>query len=350
MNIDKPDIDKTDFEFEPSELTQDILQEMKNNNIIKDYSFNDRFILINGECLTVMNEMINRHIKVNHIISDIPYGTVQGLSIEGWKNKGNIPDWDIPINTFQMLKNCFYITNANANLLLFAQEPLTTELINNSVKIQKYALANKMIWIKNNHANGFTAKTTPLNYYEEILLFRKSLDETNSISIRKYFKQMLEYINISKKEIMNMLGQGVDHCFRYANRTFYIPTEKNYNALIEKFNIDKMDNYILYNDLKQKWESENKIIFNLPDGEKIFKNVLEFKKDTNNIHPTQKPLQLLQTLIRVFSNKDDTILDFTMGSGSTGIACLNENRKFIGIELNDEYYYKSKEWFYNHIK
>ena len=297
-----------------------------------------------------MSSLIENNIKVNHIITDIPYGTIQGLSIEGWKNNNNIPKWDLPLDSLEMLKKCFYISKSNTNLLLFSQEPLTTDLINSSINFQKYSLANKMIWIKNNHANGFGAKTTPLNYYEEILLFRKSLDETNSIELREYFKSVLEYTKETKKEIMNKLGQGLDHCFRYENRTFYIPIEKNYNALIDTYHIDKMNNFMSYNEVKKKWEEENKIIFNLPKGQKIFKNVLEFKKDTNNIHPTQKPQALLVKLLEIFTNENDLILDFTCGSASLGIACLETNRKFIGIELDTNYYYKAIDWYNKKIK
>jgi site-specific DNA-methyltransferase (adenine-specific) len=222
---------------------------------------------------------------------------------------------------------------------------MTFKLINSTIEYQKYALSNKLIWVKNNHANGFSAKTTPVNYYEEILLFRKNLDETNSIQIRLYFKNMLEFIGLDRKIIMEKLGQGLDHCFRFSNRTFYIPTEKNYNALIETYHINKMPDFLDFQILKRMWDGENKTVFNLPKGVKIYKNVLEFKKDTNNIHPTQKPLDLLKNLIQVFSNEGDRILDFTSGSGSTGIAALSVNRKFIGIEMDKDFYLKSIQWY-----
>ena len=242
-----------------------------------------------------------------------------------------------------LFEECFDISKANSNLLLFCQEPLTTQLISSSMDFQKYSLSNKMIWQKNNHANGFNAKSTPLNYYEEILLFRKMLNENNSIKIRIYFKKILDFILDSKKEIMNKLGQGLDHCFRYNHRTFYVPTEKNYNALINKYHIDKMQGFIPYKKLSKQWKEENDIVFNIPKGEKIVKNVFKFNKDTNNIHPTQKPLQLLEYLLSLFTNENDLILDFTCGSASTGIACLHKKRKFIGIELDKTFYKASIE-------
>ena len=202
-----------------------------------------------------------------------------------------------------------------------------------------------MIWLKNNHANGFSSKTTPVNIYEEILLFRKSLDETNSTFIRNYFKNILTFIGLSKRDIMNQLGQGLDHCFRFANRTFYIPTEKNYEALIQYYHIDKMNNFIEYPKLKKIWEKENNPIFNIPAGQNIVRNVFMHKKDLHNIHPTQKPLSLLTDLLQVFTNPGETVLDFTCGSASTGIAAIQNGRKFIGIELSSKFYTQALEWY-----
>lgn len=337
--------DRTDFSKKRISISKEILEKLKKSNVIKDYFYDDGFVLINGECIATMKALVKNNVSVDHIITDIPYGTVQGLSIEGWKNKNSIPQWDCVIDNMEMYEECFEISKANANLLLFCQEPLTTQLINSSVDFQKYALSNKMIWVKNNHANGFNAKTTPLNYYEEILLFRKMLDENNSIELRDYFRRLSEYIPDDRKEIMNKLGQGLDHCFRYTHRTFYVPTEKNYQALIDTYHIDKMDGFIPYSELKAKWKNENDTIFNIPQGEKIVKNVFEFKKDTNNIHPTQKPILLLEYLVSLFSNENDTILDFTSGSGSTGIACRHLGRKFIGIELDEAFYQASIKWY-----
>jgi len=336
---------KTDFNKTYVNLSKEILDEMKKSNACFDYYMDNDYVMINGECITVMKFLINKGVQVNHILTDIPYGTVQGLSLEGWKKKGYVPNWDVRINPYEMLECCFYISKSNSNLMLFSQEPNTYDIFKANEEFQKYVLSNKMIWEKNNHANSFAAKTTPVNMYEEILLFRKSLDETNSVELRTYFKNMLDYIGVSKKEVMNQLGQGLDHCFRYANRTFYIPTEKNYNALIETYGIDKMVGFIPYSDLKNMWKQENDIIFNIPSGQNLVRNVFQFKKDLNNIHPTQKPVALLEELLSIFTREHDIVLDFTSGSGSTGIACLNKNRKFIGIELDETFYKESIKWY-----
>ena len=79
-------------------------------------------------------------------------------------------------------------------------------------------------------------------------------------------------------------------------------------------------------------------MFNLPQGKKYKSNVLEYKKDYSGHHPTQKPVALLEDLIKTYTNDGQTVLDFTMGSGSTGVACKNLDRNFIGIELDKQYF------------
>ena len=83
--------------------------------------------------------------------------------------------------------------------------------------------------------------------------------------------------------------------------------------------------------------------FNLWQGKKYKSNILKYKKDYDGHHPTQKPVLLLEDLIKTFSNKNDLIVDLTMGSGSTGVACKNTNRNFIGIEQNEKYFKIAKE-------
>ena len=79
-------------------------------------------------------------------------------------------------------------------------------------------------------------------------------------------------------------------------------------------------------------------VFNLPQGAKYKSNILKYKKDYSGLHPTQKPVALMIDLIQTYTNEGDTVLDFTMGSGSTGVACVKTGRKFIGIELDPEYF------------
>jgi site-specific DNA-methyltransferase (adenine-specific) len=92
-----------------------------------------------------------------------------------------------------------------------------------------------------------------------------------------------------------------------------------------------------------EYKEKTKSVFNLWQGGKSKSNVLEYKKDNDGYHPTQKPVALLEDLIQTYSNEGNTVLDFTMGSGSTGVACVNTNRHFIGIELDKGYFDIAKE-------
>ena len=99
----------------------------------------------------------------------------------------------------------------------------------------------------------------------------------------------------------------------------------------------KMNGFINYEQMKKMNKRANRV-FNLPENSKIKSNILKYKKDYQGLHPTQKPIALLEDLIKTYSNENDVILDNCMGSGSTGVACVNTNRNFIGIELDDTYF------------
>jgi site-specific DNA-methyltransferase (adenine-specific) len=103
-----------------------------------------------------------------------------------------------------------------------------------------------------------------------------------------------------------------------------------------------MNGFLPYNEL-EKQNKKYTSTFNLWQGGKSKSNVLEYAKDNDGYHPTQKPLKLLEDLIQTYSNEGNTVLDFTMGSGSTGVACINTNRNFIGIELDKGYFDIAKQ-------
>jgi hypothetical protein len=131
-------------------------------------------------------------------------------------------------------------------------------------------------------------------------------------------------------------------------------TEKTYLELIEVFGIDKVNLFKDFEELKKidteyrtdllkKMNEQHPSTFNLWEGNKYKSNILKYKKDYTGHHPTQKPVLLLEDLIKTFSNENDLIVDLTMGSGSTGVACVNTNRNFIGIEQDDNYFNIAKK-------
>mgnify|MGYP003126052407 CR=1 FL=1 len=134
-------------------------------------------------------------------------------------------------------------------------------------------------------------------------------------------------------------NQGFYH-FMYSdkkNPQFDLCTEKTYSRLIDVFGIDKMEGFIDYEELK-KIDNRFNSTFNLWEGKKYKSNILKYKKDYTGHHPTQKPILLLEDLIKTFSNENDLVVDLTMGSGSTGVACVNTKRDFIGIEMDENYF------------
>ena len=121
-----------------------------------------------------------------------------------------------------------------------------------------------------------------------------------------------------------------------------------YADLIEHYHIDKMEDFQPFEELKRidrefkdGYTDPDPVVFNLPDGETYLSNVLEFSKDTDGFHPTQKPVALIRRLVLTYTNEGDTVLDNCMGSGTTAIACIKERRHFIGFELSKEYFDKA---------
>jgi site-specific DNA-methyltransferase (adenine-specific) len=108
-----------------------------------------------------------------------------------------------------------------------------------------------------------------------------------------------------------------------------------------------MEGFKPFSDLV-KIEDPNKSTFNLWEGNKYKSNILKYKKDYDGHHPTQKPVLLLEDLIKTFSNEGDLVVDLTMGSGSTGVACVNTNRNFIGIEKDEKYFKIAEERIEKH--
>lgn len=126
---------------------------------------------------------------------------------------------------------------------------------------------------------------------------------------------------------------------------FALCTKETYNELINIFKINELPCFKPYKELEEinsKFNSK----FNLY-GDKYKSNVLEYSKSYNHFHPTEKPVELLEDMIQTYTDENDTVLDFTMGSGSTGVACRNLNRNFIGIELDENYFKIAEERIYD---
>jgi len=306
--------------------------------------------LLKGDCLIESDKIESG--SVDLILTDLPFGTVKGLGDSdtikhGMKGK---TDWDSVIDTDKIMQIANRILRKNGKMILTAQHPFTNELINKALPNLPFNYS--MIWEKDHFANALTAKKAPLNYYEDVLVFSKTIEDKSEHPLQDYFYDEFVKSGITVKEYCNKLETKHASHFFTKGMQFRVPNEKylkQLQDLTEFFNItieevkQKQKEFLDYN--RTKFAST----FNLWEGNKVKSNILKYKKDYDGQHPTQKPVLLLEDLIKTFSNENDLVVDLTMGSGSTGVACKNTNRNFIGIEMNEEYF-KIAEQRINAIK
>ena len=213
--------------------------------------------------------------SIDCIICDLPYAMTK-LS------------WDSLIPLDKLWNEYYRIIKKNGNIILFCSGLFTYKLIESNIKNFKY----KLIWKKNVPTGMASAKYRPMKYYEEICIFNEGQGTYNPI--------MKERIGIGKD------------CYNYNHYC----GESNHLTLEKKPKRYDPD-----------WVQPS--------------DVLEFNVVPNRngkLHPTQKPVELLEWLVKTYSNEGDIILDNCMGSGTTGEACLKLNRNFIGIELDTKYF------------
>ena len=298
-----------------------------------------KFELWQGDCLELMKNIPDG--SVDLVLTDPPYGT---MNTDGGRRM-KINGWDIIIPTQEMFAELSRVLRPNGKAILFSQEPYTANLITSA--IPSLPFSQRLIWLKNTFANCLGANKNCVNFFEDICIFSKLRhDYCGENPLREYFAKVYEFIGKTKKEIMQIVGQRADHCFRLNSSQYSLCTEQTYQELIATFGIDKMQGFVEYAGLRKtqdEYAQKYSSVFNLWQGGKSKSNVLEYKKDNDGYHPTQKPVALLEDLIQTYSNEGDTVIDFTMGSGSTGVACVNTNRRFIGIELDEGYFNIAKK-------
>lgn len=302
--------------------------------------------IYNEDCLEGMKRIPSG--SVDLILTDPPYGTVKNAP-KNWTvgNKAS-HGWDEAVNPEDLFGVANRILRRNGRLVLFSQEPYTSRLITEAHP--NIPFSYRMIWEKNDFANALLVNKAPVSYYEDILVFSKTHDTDGLHPLREYACKVREYTNYSRSRFYRELGHGGAQHFLESNKEssqFALCTEATYDALITEYGIDRMDGFIPYEKLAEidrKTKDEHfPSIFNLWEGRKYKSNILKYKKDYDGYHPTQKPILLLEDLIKTFSNEGDTVVDLTMGSGSTAIACMNTGRNFIGFELDETYFNLANE-------
>lgn len=302
-----------------------------------------------GDCLIESDKIESG--SVDLILTDLPYGTV-GESMQdntGKYSRINQSKWDNIIPTKKIMEIADRILRKNGKMLLFCQQPFTTELVNSAIPNLPFSYT--IFWDKLHFANCLGANKAMVNYMEECLLFSKNNpkhDFEGLHPLREYFLTQKAESGLTDSEIKKILGNGMGGHYFTNGSQFCLPTLNNYQKL-QTTGYFKRD----WNELKQidteyrtellrQMNEQYPSTFNLWEGKKYKSNILKYKKDYDGHHPTQKPILLLEDLIKTFSNESNLVVDLTMGSGSTGVACKNTNRSFIGIE-KDEGHFKIAE-------
>ena len=271
----------------------------------------------------------------------------------------------------------FYrLLRPNGFIVLTASQPFTTKLIASNID----NFSHQWIWQKEQGSNPLLANKMPMKNFEDVLVFSNEPtkhDTKGEHPQRLYFKNVIEFIGLNLKQINAKLGhRRAEHCFYLDSTQFGLCTEKTYLELINVFEIDKMQGFTEWEvlnienkefraELIRKFDEINPRVYNpqMTEGKEYVSgggyvkhldqfveggnvsnkryptSIIEFATDkSKSVHPTQKPTALLEYLIKTYTNEGMTVFDATMGSGSTGVACKNTNRDFIGIEMNDEYF------------
>ena len=298
--------------------------------------------LMQGDCLELMKNIPNGSIDL--VLTDPPYGTMKGIDDKH--------DWDKIVPTKEMFHEVSRVLRQNGRALLFSQEPYTAHLINNSIVSLPFCYT--AIWLKNSFGNPMSCKKSMVGMFENICVFQnKCPNKENSEATRVFTETVRRYGFYKIADIMFQEGRYKNVASARKNLSKKIENdffEKDYDNFLD----EKMLNFLSdkielgftaewYLSEVRRYKEKYAPIFNLWQGGKAKPNVLRYSKDGNGFHPTQKPVALLEDLIQTFSNPGDTVLDFTMGSGSTGVACINTERDFIGIELDPGYFEIAKK-------
>ena len=232
-----------------------------------------------GDCLELMKNIPDG--SVDLVLTDPPYGTTACK-------------WDSVIPFEPMWEQLNRIIKPNGAICLFGNEPFTSCLICSNINGFKY----RWDWNKKIPSGMGYAKYRPMQQTEDICVFSKGGEKT------KYNPQFTK-----REKPIKSGGNSIQA--RVYNNFKCMEDGKEY---------------------KKTYDYKNPVT--LIEFDKVRKGAL---------HPTQKPVPLLEYLIRTYTNEGETVLDFTMGSGSTGVACVNTNRNFIGIELDEGYFNIAKK-------
>lgn len=238
--------------------------------------------LMQGDCLELMKSIPDNSIDM--ILCDLPFGT-------------SACKWDSVISITDLWTEYNRIIKDNAAIVLFRSEPFSSIMRTSNLKMYKYDWK----WEKPNGANFLNFKYQPAKVHEDIMVFGKMATSYSKKGNMKYFPIMQE-----GRPYTQMSGKQRNE---YGNSSVRSPIKQVVT-----------DN----------------------DGTRYPRSIQKFALDSSKLHPTQKPVALLEYLIKTYTSEGETVLDNCMGSGSTGVACVNTGRSFIGMELDEQYFKTAK--------
>lgn len=300
--------------------------------------------LRHGDCLDMMASIPGG--SVDMILCDLPYGTMLGAGLDGWSKDETY--WDVCIDHQRLTEEYNRVLRTNGAIVLFSQGQFTIKLMTETHSNLPFSY--RYTWVKDHFANALIAKKAPVNYTEDVCVFFKKYDTFKEHALREYAKHLMSFIGKNIKDIGLDLGhKKAERLFSFNSIQFKLCTEETYSQLIDIYGIDRMKWFKSYEELRAI-DDRFARRFNLPENSKFKSNVLNYKKDYQGLHPTQKPVKLLEDLIKTYTHKGETVLDNCMGSGSTGVACLNTGRGFIGIERDDRYFETARNRIEAHSK
>lgn len=243
-----------------------------------------KITLYHGDCLIEMNKIKDK--SVDLILTDLPYGTTCN-------------SWDCIIPYDKLWEHYNRIIKDNGTIVLFATQPFTSTLICSNLQMYRYS----WIWEKESPSNFLNSAYCPLKKTEDICVFSKA-------TVGSLSKNPIRYYDNSKID-----------CMKRNNPNSTFRKSQGYESMGNKLNSNEY--YV--------------------SKTQCLTNILKYKRDSENYHPTQKPIELLKKLISLYTKENELVLDNCMGSGSTGVACCTTNRNFIGIELDDNYFEIAKK-------
>ncbi|EEN8044887.1 site-specific DNA-methyltransferase [Salmonella enterica] len=294
-----------------------------------------------GDCLDVMPTLEPGGVDL--IVCDPPYGTIKGAELDSWS--AATTQWDAAIEPIALFAACERVLRVNGALVLFAQEPYTNRLITQAHNNLPFSY--RLVWEKEHFANCLNVNRAPVSYFEDVLVFSKieRYDPKFDHPLREYSRRVQAFTGATAEQVNRTLGhRGAVHFLGCDAIQFSLPTCSTYEQLTAAYNLTAMPGFLAHDEMKAihyNWRNSRNHqprVFNLPPGKRHKPNILKYARDRERYHPTQKPVALLEDLIQTYSNPGDTVLDFTMGSGSTGVACMNAGRRFIGIEKEQRYF------------